>query len=56
MHLSRRELIAALAALGVAPSAFARDDEPHFTFPHGIASGDQLETIERAPAEAIAKP
>src|SRR6185369_7757176 len=40
MHLSRRELIAALAALGVAPSAFARDDEPHFTFPHGIASGD----------------
>src|SRR4029078_1110031 len=40
MHLSRRELIAALAALGVAPSSFARDHEPHFTFPHGIASGD----------------
>jgi alkaline phosphatase D len=40
MHLSRRELIAALAALGVAPSAFTRDDEPRFTFPHGIASGD----------------
>jgi len=40
MHLSRRELIAALAALGVAPSAFTQDDEPHFTFAHGIASGD----------------
>jgi alkaline phosphatase D len=40
MHLSRRELIAALAALGVAPSVFTREDEPHFTFAHGIASGD----------------
>jgi alkaline phosphatase D len=40
MHLTRRELIAALGALGLAPSAFTRDDEPHFTFAHGIASGD----------------
>src|SRR4051812_37637201 len=40
MHLSRRELIAALGALGLAPAAFTRDDEPHFTFAHGIASGD----------------
>ena len=38
--LNRRELIAALAALGVAPSVPARDDEPHFTFSHGVASGD----------------
>ena len=40
MHLNRRELIAALSALGLAPSAFARDDEPSFTFAHGVASGD----------------
>jgi alkaline phosphatase D len=40
MNLNRRELIAALAALGVMPSAFARDDEPSFTFSHGVASGD----------------
>lgn len=39
-QLNRRELIAALGALGLAPSAFARDDEPSFTFAHGIASGD----------------
>jgi alkaline phosphatase D len=39
-NLSRRELIAALAALGVAPSVFAREDEPSFTFGHGVASGD----------------
>ena len=40
MNLSRRELIAALGALGIAPSAFARDNEPSFTFAHGVASGD----------------
>jgi alkaline phosphatase D len=40
MNLRRRELIAALGALGVLPSAFARDDEPSFTFAHGVASGD----------------
>src|SRR5262245_31873783 len=40
MNLSRRELIAALGALGVMPSAFARDNEPNFTFAHGVASGD----------------
>ena len=40
MHLNRREMIAALSALGLAPSAFARDDEPSFTFAHGVASGD----------------
>ena len=40
MHLNRRELIAALGALGIAPSAFARDNEPSFTFAHGVASGD----------------
>jgi alkaline phosphatase D len=40
MNLSRRELIAALSVLGFAPAAFARDDEPHFTFAHGVASGD----------------
>jgi alkaline phosphatase D len=40
MNLSRRELIAALGALGAMPSAFARDNEPNFTFAHGIASGD----------------
>jgi alkaline phosphatase D len=40
MKLNRRELIAALGALGLVPSAFARDDEPSFTFAHGVASGD----------------
>jgi alkaline phosphatase D len=40
MNLNRRELIAALGALGVLPAAFARDDEPSFTFAHGVASGD----------------
>ena len=40
MKLNRRELIAALSALGIAPAAFARDDEPSFTFAHGVASGD----------------
>src|SRR4030095_2266020 len=40
MKLSRRELIATFGALGLAPSAFARDDEPSFTFGHGVASGD----------------
>lgn len=40
MNLSRRELIAALGALGVMPTVFARDDEPSFTFSHGVASGD----------------
>lgn len=40
MNLNRRELIAALGALGVMPSAFARDNEPNFTFAQGIASGD----------------
>ena len=40
MQLNRREMIAALSALGLAPSAFARDDEPSFTFAHGVASGD----------------
>lgn len=40
MNLNRRELIAALGALGVMPSAFARDNEPNFTFAHGVASGD----------------
>ena len=40
MQLNRREMIAALSALGIAPSAFARDDEPSFTFAHGVASGD----------------
>lgn len=39
-QLNRRELIAALGALGLAPSAFAQDNEPSFTFAHGIASGD----------------
>jgi alkaline phosphatase D len=39
-QLNRRELIAALGALGLAPAAFARDDEPSFTFSHGVASGD----------------
>ena len=39
-QLNRREVIAALAAVGIAPSVWARDDEPHFTFAHGIASGD----------------
>ena len=32
MQLNRREMIAALSALGLAPSALARDDEPSFTF------------------------
>jgi len=40
MHVNRRELIAALGALGLAPSAFAREDGPSFTFAHGVASGD----------------
>lgn len=40
MNLNRRELIAALGALGVMPSTFARDNEPNFTFAHGVASGD----------------
>jgi alkaline phosphatase D len=40
MKLNRRELIAALSALGLAPSAFTRDNEPSFTFAHGVASGD----------------
>jgi alkaline phosphatase D len=40
MTLNRRELIAALGALGVAPHALARANEPSFTFAHGIASGD----------------
>jgi alkaline phosphatase D len=40
MNLNRRELIAALGALGVMPSAFARDNEPSFTFAQGVASGD----------------
>ena len=39
-QLNRRELIAALGALGLAPVVFARDDEPSFTFAHGVASGD----------------
>ncbi|HKU15508.1 MAG TPA: alkaline phosphatase D family protein [Steroidobacteraceae bacterium] len=39
-QLNRRELIAALAALGLAPAALAREDEPSFTFAHGVASGD----------------
>jgi alkaline phosphatase D len=39
-QLNRRELIAALGALGLAPSAFAQDNEPSFTFAHGVASGD----------------
>jgi alkaline phosphatase D len=39
-QLNRREVIAGLTALGLAPCAFARDNEPSFTFAHGIASGD----------------
>ncbi len=38
--LNRRELLAALSALGLAPSAFARDDEASLTFVQGVASGD----------------
>jgi alkaline phosphatase D len=40
MNLTRRELIAAMGALGIMPSAFSRDDGPAFTFAHGVASGD----------------
>lgn len=38
--LNRRELMAALGALGIAPCLLARDNEPGFTFAHGVASGD----------------
>lgn len=40
MSINRRELLAAMAAMGLAPSAFAEADEPSFTFAHGVASGD----------------
>ena len=40
IQLNRRELIAALGAIGLAPAAFASADEPALTFAHGIASGD----------------
>ncbi|HEY7641684.1 MAG TPA: alkaline phosphatase D family protein [Steroidobacteraceae bacterium] len=39
-QLNRRELLAALAALGFAPATLTRADEPSLTFAHGVASGD----------------
>jgi alkaline phosphatase D len=40
MNLTRREVLVALGALAAVPCAFAQEDEPSFTFPLGVASGD----------------